>query len=651
MKPRYLTKSRFKLARECPTKLFYTAKPDRYVDTKGGDSFLQALANGGHQVGELAKHYYPGGTEVVSLEYDTALAQTNELLAHENVVIYEAAIRYNNLFIRVDVLVKSGQRIKLVEVKAKSAASSDINQFVKKDGTVTAKWKPYLEDIAFQTFVVRGALPGMQVTSSLMLVDKRAKAPTTGLNQKFRVIKDEHGRNGITTHTTLTLEDLSERLLVEIPVDELAADIIARPESAGVDFKTSIATFAHHYSLDQRIASPLGNKCKQCEFRVKNQVSHPVNISGFDECWGKHLDETHLHQPLVIDLWNFKKSESLIKNGRLRLIDVTDDDLTDTVGPLGLSDNERQRLQIDKCRDNDNSSFTDVQGLRESMSKWAFPLNFIDFETSTAAIPFHKGQKPYDQIAFQFSHHTIDGQGKIEHANEYINAEPGEFPNFTFVRALMLALEANGGTIFRYHNHENTVLVRIAHQLKESPQSPPDADVLIDFIKSITSTESTTMGSWCGERNMIDLQRELKHWYYNPLTGGSNSLKAVLPAILNSSKILRDKYSMPIYGTAEMPSCNFSAHRWLEPNGLADPYNQLPTVFDDTSKTTQDYHTTNDIQEGGAALAAYGYLQIVEMSADEREKIEKALLRYCELDTLAMVMVYELFSELVGVGS
>ena len=52
--PRYLTKSRFKLAAECPTKLFYTGKDKVYRNTKQEDSFLAMLAEGGYQVGELA---------------------------------------------------------------------------------------------------------------------------------------------------------------------------------------------------------------------------------------------------------------------------------------------------------------------------------------------------------------------------------------------------------------------------------------------------------------------------------------------------------------------------------------------------------------------------------------------------------------------
>ena len=55
-----LTKSKFKLATECPTKLFYTGKQE-YANTSLENPFLEALAEGGFQVGELAKQYLPGG--------------------------------------------------------------------------------------------------------------------------------------------------------------------------------------------------------------------------------------------------------------------------------------------------------------------------------------------------------------------------------------------------------------------------------------------------------------------------------------------------------------------------------------------------------------------------------------------------------------
>lgn len=58
MTQRYLTKSKFQLAMECPTKLFYSGKPE-YSNLKSEDAFLQALAECGFQVAEVAKAYYP----------------------------------------------------------------------------------------------------------------------------------------------------------------------------------------------------------------------------------------------------------------------------------------------------------------------------------------------------------------------------------------------------------------------------------------------------------------------------------------------------------------------------------------------------------------------------------------------------------------
>ena len=116
-KTRYLTKSRFKMALECPTKLAYTNKQE-YANQKKDDPFLEALADGGFQVGELAKRYYPGGHDITTLNYEEAEQQTLELMKQENVVIFEAAVRFENLFIRVDILEKIGNTLNLIEVKA-----------------------------------------------------------------------------------------------------------------------------------------------------------------------------------------------------------------------------------------------------------------------------------------------------------------------------------------------------------------------------------------------------------------------------------------------------------------------------------------------------------------------------------------------------
>ena len=47
------------------------------------------------------------------------------------------------------------------------------------------------------------------------------------------------------------------------------------------------------------------------------------------------------------------------------------------------------------------------------------------------------------------------------------------------------------------------------------------------------------------------------------------------------------------------------------------------------------------IQDGAAAMMAFGKMQFTEMDNKERSSLVKALLQYCELDTLAMLMIYE----------
>jgi hypothetical protein len=52
------------------------------------------------------------------------------------------------------------------------------------------------------------------------------------------------------------------------------------------------------------------------------------------------------------------------------------------------------------------------------------------------------------------------------------------------------------------------------------------------------------------------------------------------------------------------------------------------------------------IADGGMALTAYAKLQYQDMTDKERAEITSGLLKYCELDTLAMVMIYEHFKEI-----
>lgn len=210
----------------------------------------------------------------------------------------------------------------------------------------------------------------------------------------------------------------------------------------------------------------------------------------------------------------------------------------------------------------------------------------------------------------------------------------------------------DGGTVFRYASHENTVLCEIHKQLAESDEA--DRGELIAFIESITSSGASSEGEWVGGRNMVDLLEIVKRYYYHPLTEGSNSIKKVLPAVLADSEILRSKYSEPVYGAENgIPSKNFEDWTWLPKGstGLAlDPYHRLPSPFEnlEPEELEVSFFGGNELNEGGAAMTAYGKMQLSEMANGERQALRRALLKYCELDTLAMVMIVEHLRSLVG---
>ena len=641
MSNRYLTKSRFKLAMECPTKLYYTGK-EEYINQNIDDPFLLALAEGGFQVGELAKHYFAGGYDIETLDYDEALKITNELLSKDKVIIYEAAILYEKFFIRTDILIKNGRNIELIEVKAKSA-----DDFYNKSG-IKPEWKPYLLDVAFQKYVVSKAFPDYKVTAYLMLADKGAKCPTDGLNQKFRII-EEKGRKKIKVSDKLSEEDLSPPILCKTNAED-ACRIIYSDDYEFINntlsFSELINTFAEHYHKDIKIKTGISKACKCCEFIAAEDEIKAGYKSGFHECWKEVLGwkDKDFEAGTVFDIWDFRTADKLISEGRIKLTEITEEDIkVKSDDKPGISRTQRQWIQVNKSQKNDTSYWIDKYNLSMEMDSWTYPLHFIDFETSMAAIPFNKGRRPYEGIAFQFSHHIVRENGDIEHQGQYLNTEPGVFPNYEFVRKLKVELDNDEGTIFRYAAHENTYLNTIYRQLKEDKNDIPDREELCEFIKSITKSVNENFEKWEGPRNMVDMCELVKRYYYDPAMKGSNSIKTVLPAILNSSAFLRDKYSKPIYGTKEIPSLNYNNWTWIkyENNMVIDPYKLLPKMFEDVSHKDFILLNNDQVRDGGAAMTAYAMLQFTEMTDYERKEIKKALLKYCELDTFAMVMIYE----------
>lgn len=87
---------------------------------------------------------------------------------------------------------------------------------------------------------------------------------------------------------------------------------------------------------------------------------------------------------------------------------------------------------------------------------------------------------------------------------------------------------------------------------------------------------------------------------------------------------------------------------WIDYGGdgkVKNPYKLLPPIASylgiDVDLDDMELRETESVANGGAALAAYAKMQFSDGAMSEA--LEKALLTYCELDTLAMVFIWEYF--------
>jgi hypothetical protein len=577
--------------------------------------------------------------------------------------------------------------IHLIEVKAKSwNENEDSFVGIRDRNRVNSKIQEYVYDVAFQKYIIQKALgPGFTVKASLMMADKTVKAETDGINQYFRVVKDGDRATIVREPGADALRD-STWVLKPFDVDELCDRIIAGTTSEQMDlmgcqFEVFVDKMSRQYVNHERHFCPVSERCFKCPFYSNEKT--PGMLDGKRECWKAvaGFSDEDFFRPSVGDLWcgdgGQPLKKKLMKAGKRFLAQVSSDDIRpqNTKGTVkkGLSAFDRRLLQIGLATGNEellapfkanlhDGVYLDIPGLLAEMktaeNHWRYPFHMIDFETTAVALPFYIGMKPYEQVAFQFSHHIIHKDGRIEHLGQYINDKKHFFPNFEFIKRLKDVLDKDNGTIFRYADHENTVLRAIRAQLAQSDESRKEE--LISFIDDITHStdkEAKAGNEHVGKRDMVDLCRIVKQYYYHPDMKGSNSIKVVLPAILNSSKAIQEKYSRPIYGTV-IKSENFtdSPKAWISfgPDGKVDnPYKHLDTIasfLEVTPEELERFDTAQQLDEsianGGAALAAYTKLQFSD--AECTKALKEALHRYCELDTMSMVFIWEYFHEMTG---
>lgn len=612
---RTLSKSDFKLARTCESKLFF--RENRYPDARQDDPFLRMLAEGGYMVEALAKAHYPEGRE---LEYGRDVEQawhtTREALREEHVTLFEATLLSGRSLARVDILQKQGNTMRLVEVKAASIdyrdhrASLEIGgpgafRQKRKPNEIVSDYRAYLEDVTFQVVLLERLFPDVRVKPYLMLVDTSAVAKRDGVFDLFDRIDTSAGRNIRAPQFRGSADDLALlSLLAEVDVsrevellrDEVR-DAIARMELL-LDAPLSAFEGKHDHS------------CKSCEFRgAIDEAGNPVSLNGFRECWGNLADVTpHVLELHKVGTLKAADGSSLVQRlkaqGKASLFDVPPEMLVKKDGTMGTT-HVRQLRQIEHTRTGTPWVSPELAGRLRNMT---YPLHFIDFEASRVALPYHAGMAPYGLLAFQWSCHTHTARGGVPVHREWLNTDAG-WPSGEFVRSLRRCV-GDEGSLVVWSSFERTTLNTLRDQLEMRGEL--DAD-LEDWFSGL-------------DRRLIDIMKFAEEAYFHPLMKGRVSIKVVLDALWQSDPQLREQCAA-----------------WLSVPLLAndDPYKALPPL--EINGAVQEVH------DGTGAIRAYEMMLLTEARHDAPRKAAWAQLlrQYCELDTLSMVLIYEHWRRLV----
>ena len=197
-----------------------------------------------------------------------------------------------------------------------------------------------------------------------------------------------------------------------------------------------------------------------------------------------------LCSPLVVSGECIGVIHCLNKKTNTKLFEENDRKLLETLsGPAALAIKNAKTAK----------ELIDKDSLKSKMDEWKFPYHFIDFETCQVALPFHKNQKPFTMLATQYSCHSLNEDGTIDHS-EWIAKQDNHDPSFECIEKLYEVLGDNEGSIFMYSNYENYVLKSVKIRMEDFDKT--HYSKYIKFLDSITFSPNENLP----ERALIDLK-------------------------------------------------------------------------------------------------------------------------------------------------
>lgn len=632
----FLSKSDFKVAQNCRTKLYY--KKHKYPNEKQGSEYLAMLADQGYMVGLMAQLLYEDGTEINNDNTESAIKESEKLLFSDekSITLFEPAIYSNNKLVRIDILKKENKEFHIIEVKSKSYNPDKHREHEQKGKSYfeSSGWLEYLEDLAFQTYTLTDKLSGYsdfenyKVRSFFLIPDKSSENKIEGLIGQFIVDAKENTKKDPNKFSKKDIKFTGD--LKELRNNDFFTlkDVTDEVQNIIENVKANAELYIEDLISNKKYITPLSCKCKGCEYSITDN-NHAK--SGFDECWGdKSKTQPHILELYQLGNFNRKKIslsndkkvksskaekeqaekigiiDDLIRKGFSKITDIPEDYLINKY-------NNRAYYQLKEQKETLSSEFKNI------FNEVKYPLWFVDFENTNCVIPFHKGMHPFEPVLFQWSCHKISTPESEPEHYEWINVE-SYYPNFEFALSLKNCIGTEG-TVLTWSHHESTMLGTILEKMHYTGKKDPDLESWLDNIDS----------------RILDLNRTATQYYFHPDTKGKTSLKVTLPAILKGIKSKRVEKWLKEHNIEK----GLSLFKRDDKGIIVNPYELLPP-FDIPGIEVF-------IKEGGEAMIAYKDMMygIHKDNIEIKNKYRDSLLEYCKLDTLAMVIVWERWKEII----
>ena len=178
--------------------------------------------------------------------------------------------------------------------------------------------------------------------------------------------------------------------------------------------------------------------------------------------------------------------------------------LQDVPEDYSLSENQRLVLNSAKV----GGPLVDKAAISNFLSDLTFPLYFFDYETFSSAVPIIDGISPHKHFPVQYSLHTLDSNGSLDH-KEYLERE-ARLPDHLIER-MQEDIGPSGSIISWHKSFEQT-------RNRELAERYPDK---ADFLNNLNE-------------RMVDLEDVFKTDYVDARFDGSTSIKKVLPVLCPS---------------------------------------------------------------------------------------------------------------------